>query len=168
VSATFCVSGSLKDGVYLSDLPDIDYVGYAPMGLFRDKAHGNNPLSLGGKTYRKGLITHPAELPDGNRACAEFALAGPLKGARRFTATIGIEDQAPRDKPGHGTCAFVVEIRRGGQWQRVFGSDVFKPGTPPGNIDIDVSSADRIRLIATDGDDGIAWDHAVWANPCLH
>lgn len=168
VTTTFCVSGSLKDGVYLSDLPALDYIGYIPMGLLRDKAHGSNSLRLGGQTYRKGLITHPAELPDGNRACAEFALTGPLSGARRFTATIGIEDQAPKDKPNHGTCAFVVEIRRDGQWQRVFESDVFKPGAPPRELDIDISSADRLRLIATDGGDGIAWDHAVWANPLLH
>ena len=167
VSATFRVSGRLKDGVYLSDLPETDYVGYAPMGLFRDKAHGNNLLTLGGQTYRKGLITHPAELPDGNRACAEFVLLGALSAARRFTATIGIEGQAPKDKPHHGTCGFAVEVRRDGKWQRVFESDVFRPGTTPRDVDIDVSSADRIRLIAIDGGDGIGWDHAVWGAAML-
>jgi len=168
VSATFRISGSLQDGACLSDLPVFDYEGYAPMGMLRDTAHGNNPLRLGGQTYRKGLITHPAEFSDGNRACAEFALAGPLSAARRFTATIGVEDQAPKDKPNHGTCAFAVDIRCAGKWQRVFESAVFKPSTPPGQVDVDVSSADRLRLIATDGGDGIAWDHAVWANPLLH
>jgi hypothetical protein len=167
-SARYIIAARLADGVSLSDLPlGEDYVGYEPIGLLRDIAHGNHPLHLGGKEYAKGLLTHPAQLPDGNRACAEFALVGQLAKARRFTATVGIEDQAPRDKPGHGTCAFAVDVRRNGTWQRLFESGVLKAGGVPQQVDVDVSGADRLRLIATDGGDGIGWDHAVWANPML-
>ncbi|MBT7303043.1 MAG: hypothetical protein HN849_26155 [Victivallales bacterium] len=168
VTAKYYLSGHLEDGVCLSALPlAAKFIGYEPMGLLRDVAHGGNPIGLGGQTYQQGLITHPAELPDGNRACAEFALDGPLRKARRFTTIVGIEDQAPRDKPGHGTCGFIVEIHRKGTWQRVFESEVMKPGDEPRKVDVDVAGADRLRLIATDGGDSIAWDHAAWGNPVL-
>jgi hypothetical protein len=168
VTAIYRICGTLETGVFLSDLPvAADYIGYEPMGLLRDIAYGNRPLSLGGTIYRKGLITHPARLPEGNRAVAEFALTGPLRDARRLSAVIGIEDQAPRGRPGHGTCTFAVELCRNGAWQRVFDSGVMKAGDEPQGVGVDVSGADRLRLIATDAGDGIGWDHAVWAEPKL-
>jgi hypothetical protein len=60
-----------------------------------------------------------------------------------------------------------VDVRRNGTWQRLFESGVLKAGGVPQQVDVDVSGADRLRLIATDGGDGIGWDHAVWANPML-
>jgi hypothetical protein len=168
VSARYTISGRLEDGVYLSDLPLAEeYIGYQSMGLLRDVAYGNRSLHLGGKEYAKGLITHPAQLEDGNRAVAEFALDGPLRRAKRFTAMVGIEDQAPRDNPNHGTCTFAVEVRRKGEWERVFESPVMHAGDTPRQVDVDVSGVDRLRLIATDAGDGIGWDHAVWAEPVL-
>ena len=110
----------------------------------------------------------PAKEPDGNRAVAEFALEGRLRNARRLTAMIGIEDQAPRDRRGWGTCTFHVEVRRNTAWQRVFESGVIKAGDAPRDVEVDLSGADRIRLITTDAGDGITWDHAVWAAAELH
>jgi hypothetical protein len=34
-------------------------------------------------------------------------------------------------------------------------------------VDVDISGADRLRLIATDGGDGIGWDHGVWADAMI-
>lgn len=168
VRARYSIRGPLKDGVSLSDLPlASEYVGYQPMGLLRDIAYGDRALSLGGKTYAKGLITHPGDLPDGNRSVAEFDLDGSLRRATQFTATIGIEDQAPTDNPAHGTAAFVVELLRNGTWERVFESPVMKAGDAPRDVRVDISDATRIRLIATDGGDSIGWDHAAWGNPML-
>jgi alpha-galactosidase len=168
LDATLYVCGRLADGVHLSDLPlAAKYIGYGPIGLLRDRAFGDKPLHLGGKEYAKGLLTHPTELPDGNRACAEFALDGQLRQARRFTAMVGLEDQTPKNKPHLGTVAFAVDIHRKGTWQRVFESGPMKAGDQPKAIDVDISGADRLRLLVTDGGDGIAWDHAAWGNPML-
>jgi len=155
-----------EGGVYLSDLPEAEYAGYYPE-LKKDVAHGGQPLSLGGHTHARGLLTHPGQLTDGNRGQVTYALTGALAKARRFTARIGIEDQAPRDTPGWGTCAFAVEVRRGGDWQRVFESPVMKAGDAPRDVDVDLSGADRLRLNVTDGGDGISWDHAVWADALI-
>ena len=165
VSATFRAGKLGPDhGIHLSDLPELDYIGYEPLGLLRDIAYGARPISLGGQEYPKGLITHPAELEGGNRATLTYELKGELAKAERFTARVGIEDQAPSDKPGYGTVSFAVEVRRGGEWARLFESPVMAPGATPLDVDVDISRASRLRLIVTDGGDGIAWDHGVWAD----
>ena len=151
-------------GIHLSDLAELEYVGYGPLGFMKDKAYGGRGISLGGKTYPKGLITHPAETDAGGKAHVTYAIDGGLAKAQRFTARIGIEDQAPEDL---GSCTFVVEIRREGTWQRVFESQVIRSTDPPQDVDVDISGADRLRLTAGDGGDNISWDHGVWADAML-
>jgi hypothetical protein len=165
ISATFR-AGKLgpEHGIHPSDLPELDYEGYEPLGLMKDHAYQGKPIRLGGKEYARGLITHPAERPGGGRAHVTYALEGELRRARRFKARIGIEDQAPRGKPGHGTVAFAIEVRRGGRWERIFESQTLAAGGKPQDVDVDISGAGRLRLIATDGGDGIGWDHGVWAD----
>jgi len=168
VSATFRAGKLGRDyGIHLSDLPELEYIGYESLGLLKDIAYGAGPLSLGGQEYAKGLITHPAELEGGNRATLTYTLTGKLAAAKRFTARVGIEDQAPRDEPGYGTVSFAIEVRRKGEWERLFESPVMSPGTTPLDVDVNVAGADRLRLSVTDGGDGIAWDHGVWADATL-
>ncbi|MDH7568276.1 MAG: NPCBM/NEW2 domain-containing protein, partial [Armatimonadota bacterium] len=154
-------------GVFLSDLQEEEYTGYAPLGVMKDHAYGNLPIRLGGQTYAKGILIHPAENPTGNTARLTYALEGSLAKATRFTALIGIEEQAPRDRPGMGSCVFAVEVRRNGQWERLFESPLRKAGDEPLVVDLAIAGADRLRLVATDGGDGIDWDHAVWADAKL-
>lgn len=66
-----------------------------------------------------------------------------------------------------GSATFSVEVHRNGAWERVFESPVLKLGDAPQEIDVDISGADSLRLLTTDGGDGIACDHATWARARL-
>jgi len=162
VSAQFR-AGSLQseEGIYLSDLSELEYAGYAPLGLMKDEAYQRRPIHLGGQSYAKGIITHPEKTDEGGRAHVTYRLDGPLAGAKRFTALIGIEDQAPDDM---GSCVFAVELRREDQWERIFESPIIRSKDDPVSVDLDISHSDRLRLVAADGGDNISWDHATWAN----
>jgi len=61
-----------------------------------------------------------------------------------------------------------IDVRRNGKWVRVFESRVLALGDDPQQVSADITGADQLRLITTDGGDGIACDHAVWANARVH
>jgi hypothetical protein len=90
-----------------------------------------------------------------------YALDGELRKAKRFTALIGIDDSM--QAYGLGSATFAIEVHRRGQWKRVFESGVLKLGDKPQEVNVDLTGADQLRLITTDGGDGISCDHAVWA-----
>jgi hypothetical protein len=62
-----------------------------------------------------------------------------------------------------GSATFIVEVRRAGRWERVFESPVLKLGDQPQEVSVDIAGADQLRLLTTDGGDGISCDHATWA-----
>ena len=67
-----------------------------------------------------------------------------------------------------GSSAFIVEVFRQDGWKRLFESEVFRVGDQPQKINVDITGAERLRLITTDGGDGIACDHAVWGLASIH
>ncbi len=167
VSAMFtaCQLGA-GQGVYLSDLEEAEYVGadgLGSMGLLKDKAPRDAPFRLAGKEYRKGLMTVPVEMPGRGSTWITYALEGPLAAARRFTACIGVDDHA---SPVKGTCKFIVEVRRHGEWRRVFESNDIAFGQPPQNVDAEVAGADRLRLLITGGASH-DWPRVLWADAKL-
>jgi len=103
---------------------------------------------------------HPGETDEGGRGFAEFELVGGLARATRFKATIGVEDTV-QDR---GSVVFLLYIRRDGTWQQAHESGILRGGGETGEIDIDITKADALRLAVTDAGDGIWSDHAVWAN----
>ncbi len=155
-----------RGAVYLSDLPEQDLVAYLPCWV-KDLNHVGAAISLGGKEYPKGILLHPAEGADGKGlGRVTYVLAGPLARGRRFQATIGIDDSMERYNKGSST--FVVEILREGKWQRLYESPVLKLGDKPLSVDVEVAGAQQLRLTTTDGGDGIACDHAEWADARLN
>lgn len=56
---------------------------------------------------------------------------------------------------------------RDGKWQRLYESPVLKVEDKPLSVDVDLTGAQQLRLITTDGGDGIACDHAEWADARL-
>jgi len=148
-------------GVYLSDLEPTE--AFAHGGLKRDVGYTGQPISLKGRTFAKGLTTHAETTPEGGRAFVVYALAGGLGAAKRLKAWIGIDDSAGKE----GSCAFIVEGRRQGQWQKLFESPVLRTGQGPVEVNVDISGSDQLRLRVTDGGDGISSDHAVWADAML-
>lgn len=155
-SATF-TGASLAEGIYLSDLPALDILAHPD--LKRDQNYSGSILKLNGKEYRKGLMMCPETTAQGGLGHATWLLDGGLRQARRFEATIGIEDEM-KDK-GIGSVVFIVEVFRGGKWQRVFESPVIKYGEVK-EVAADITGAEQLRLTTTDGGDNIYGDHAVW------
>lgn len=164
VSATFTALRLGEGGIYLSDLPERDLVAYMSCWK-KDTNHLGGPIRIGGKAFARGILLHPAETKAGRLGRVTYELTGPLREAKRFTAMVGIDDTM--HKYEKGSAGFAVDVHRQGKWQRVWQSGVRKLGQPPLAASVDIAGADRIRLIATDGGDGIQCDHAVWADAKL-
>lgn len=165
VSATYTRLATDRDAVYLSDLPEQDLLAYT-LCWKKDANYQDGPIRLGGVTYAKGLLLHPAETPEGQGlGRVTYRLDGPLRARHRFRAIIGIDESM--HAYGKGSAAFIVEVHRGGQWQRTYESPVIKLGDKPREVDLDLAGADQLRLVVTDGGDGIGCDHATWAEARL-
>ncbi len=156
-TATF-TGASLSEGISLSDLPAVDVLAHPDMK--RDRNYGGTALKLGGKEYPKGLLMCPEETAQGGVGHATWVFDGGLRRARKFTATIGVEDAMK--STGIGTVVFIVEVLRAGKWQRVYESPVLKWGDVR-DVDVEIAGAEQLRLSTTDGGDNIYGDHAVWA-----
>lgn len=103
------------------------------------------PLQIAGQRFDHGVGTHA-------RSAIWLRLAA---GSARFLATVGLDDAA--NGPGS------IQFRIVGDGRKLFESGVFKPGTPPQALDIDVRGIDLLLLQVNDGDDGVSYDHANWA-----
>jgi hypothetical protein len=154
-----------KGGIFLSDLEEQELAAYLPCWK-KDTNHLGKPIRLAGIEYAKGLLLHPEESLKGNRARVAYALVGELRNATRLTAVIGI-DTAMAEAYGKGSATFLVEILRKGTWERVFASAVLKYSDPAQKISVDITGAETLRLVCGDGGDGIACDHATWADAKL-
>jgi hypothetical protein len=164
VSATYTAMSLDRGGVYVSDLEETDLAAYLPCWK-KDTNHLGKAIRLHGVEYAKGILLHPEESPQGNGAQVTYPLVGELRKATRFTAVIGIDNAM--QEYGKGSASFAVEVCRGGSWERRFASVVLKLGDPPQPVSVDVTGASALRLITTDGGDGIACDHATWADARL-
>lgn len=164
VSATFSVRKFGPDaGIHLSDLPELD--SFAHNGMKKDVNYaGKGLLKLDDREYRKGLLLCPGETETGGRGHVAYALDGGLRKATRFTAVVGI-DEAMRTY-NHGSVVFIVEVRRQGRWDRVLETPVIRFGQTQ-SVNVNIAGAERLRLMTTDGGDGINCDHAVWAEAKL-
>ncbi|MFJ9819670.1 NPCBM/NEW2 domain-containing protein [Streptomyces sp. NPDC101151] len=139
---------------YLSDLPWLSATsGWGPVE--RDTSNGESdagdghPITLGGTVYAKGLGVHAESEVSfyTGKACA------------KVTADVGVDDE----KATKGTVAF--EIWADGT--KVASTGVLTTAQPAQPLTADVSGAQEIRLVVTDGGDGIDSDHADWADARL-
>jgi hypothetical protein len=160
VTVTYTATGLGQGGIFLSDLDEQDLVAYLPCWK-KDTNYAGKPIRLGGVEYAKGILLHPEESKEGNRANVTYPLGGELRQAKRFTAVIGIDDSMGSYKLG--SAAFAVEVQRGGTWVRAFESAVLKVGDKPQQVSVDITGAEKLRLLTTDGGDGISCDQATWA-----
>ncbi|MGW1749660.1 NPCBM/NEW2 domain-containing protein [Streptomyces sp. NPDC002092] len=138
----------------LGDLPWLSATnGYGPVE--RNTSNGEsaagdgNPLTIGGVVYGKGLGVHAESAVD--------YYAG--KACRTVTADVGVDDE----KGANGTVAF--EIWADGT--KVASTGVLTNAMPAQPLTADVTGAQVVRLVVTDGGDGIDSDHADWANAQL-
>ncbi|SEE86978.1 alpha-galactosidase [Streptomyces sp. 3213] len=139
---------------YLGDLPWMSTAnGWGPVE--RNTSNGEsaagdgNPITLGGVVYAKGLGVH-----------AESEVAYYTgKACEKVTADVGVDDE----KGASGTVAF--EIWADGT--KVASTGVLTNAMPAQPVTADVTGAQVVRLVVTDGGDGIDSDHADWADARL-
>ncbi|MEU6260716.1 NPCBM/NEW2 domain-containing protein [Streptomyces sp. NPDC047043] len=127
--------------------------GYGPVE--RNTSNGESaagdghPLTIGGVVYGKGLGVHA-------ESAVEYYTG---KACKTVTADVGVDDE----KGAKGTVAF--EIWADGT--KVASSGVLTNAMPAQPLTADVTGAQVVRLVVTDGGDGIDSDHADWANAQL-
>ncbi|MEU1439613.1 NPCBM/NEW2 domain-containing protein [Streptomyces sp. NPDC005786] len=138
-------------GGYLSDLPQLTASnGYGPVE--KDTSNGESaagdgrPLTIGGEVYAKGLGVHAA-------SAVEYYTGGACD---TVTARVGVDDE----KGAKGSVAF--EIWSDGT--KAASTGVLTNAMPAQSVSADVSGAQVVRLVVTDGGDGVDSDHADWAD----
>ncbi|MGN0243876.1 MAG: NPCBM/NEW2 domain-containing protein [Lachnospiraceae bacterium] len=143
-------------GTYLSDIPT-SYVAVG-WGTYRtDRAIGDNPITLDGKVYEKGIGTH-----------ADSEVVFHLNGKyTRFQATIGIDDETTR---ATGSAYFRAYAT---YYDEISGKDVevqilnqLISGTETQKINLSIDQATQLRLV-TDKNGSASCDHTDWAGAKL-
>ncbi|OAR25330.1 alpha-galactosidase [Streptomyces sp. ERV7] len=135
----------------LSDLPWTSAVGgWGPVE--RDRSNGEQSagdgrtLTIGGTTYAKGLGTHaPSDI--------SYYLGG---GCSSLGVDVGVDDEAATT----GSVRF--QIWRDGTLAA--DSGVRTAADPPKHLSADLKGGAKLRLVVTDGGNGITYDHADWAD----
>jgi alpha-galactosidase len=113
-----------------------------------DRTVDNHPLTLHGRTFASGFGTH-----------SPGVLVIDLKGGtRRFTATVGIDDEVP---DGKGSANFEV---LGDHHKLLWRSGIRRRGQTPLSVDLDLTGVQQIILRVTTAGDGFEFDHADWAD----
>ncbi|MFF3372445.1 NPCBM/NEW2 domain-containing protein [Streptomyces sp. NPDC002680] len=135
----------------LGDLPWLSATnGYGPVE--RNTSNGESaagdghPITIGGVVYAKGLGVHAA-------SAVEFYTGAACE---TVGADVGVDDE----KGANGTVAF--EIWADGT--KVASTGVLTNAMPAEHLAADVTGARTVRLVVTDGGDGIDSDHADWAD----
>ena len=152
-------------GVFLSDLPAEPVFAHA--GLIRDRNYRRNDfVTMAGQVYRKSVMICPEKRAKEGDAVsfAVYALTPPLDKAKRFLATVGIDDGSDH----RGSASFRVELKRNGKWETAFQSPVLwgRPKAEQRQVDVELRGATDLRL-STDGKRDISADHAAWGNARL-
>ncbi|MEF2279021.1 NPCBM/NEW2 domain-containing protein [Deinococcus sp. YIM 134068] len=115
------------------------------------KAGDGKPLTLNGRTYTQGYGVHAgSEL--------KFSLKG-TNGAscNNFTAEVGVDDEVG----SRGSVVFQVY----GDGIKLYDSGVMTGTSATKRVNVGVVGRQELRLVVTDGGNGISYDHADWADP---
>ena len=109
-----------------------------------DKAISEKPLTIGGRTFEHGVGTH-------SFSTLWVDLAG--KGTR-FTSWVGIDDHSNGGS---------VRFRVMSEDKELFNSGIMRKNQPAMRVDVDISTAKFLLLLADEGGDNNYGDHANWA-----
>jgi alpha-galactosidase len=138
----------------LGDLPWLSAAnGYGPVE--RNTSNGESaagdghPITVGGVVYAKGLGVHA-------ESSVEYYTGGACE---TVSAQVGVDDE----KGANGTVAFEVWA----DGTKVAATGVLTNAMPAQSLTADVTGAQLVRLVVTDGGDGIDSDHADWADALL-
>ncbi|MFF0744715.1 NPCBM/NEW2 domain-containing protein [Streptomyces sp. NPDC004111] len=139
---------------YASDLgPLASANGWGPVE--KDRSNGESaagdgkPLTVGGQVFAKGLGTHAASE-------VEYYTGGKCTA---FTARVGLDDESGT----RGTVAFEVWA----DGRKAASTGVLDNSAAAQRISANVGGAQTVRLVVTDGGDGVQYDHADWGDAQL-
>lgn len=135
------------DGIYLDAL-DWRHAGAGWGSPRRNQSVMEKRMTLGGRAFLRGLGTHADSV-------LEYTLP---EGYRSFSATIGKDQEV-----SGGSVVFVVE----GDGRELFRSPVMRNDTPPAEITVPIAGIQTLTLRVENAGDGIAADHADWADAQL-
>lgn len=105
-----------------------------------------NVLTIDGQTFKQGVGTHAPSL-------ATILLDGQ---AVKFEASVGVDDETN----GAGSVEFFIY----GDGKELYSSGVVKGGDAPKAVNLSVKGIETLVLEVKDAGDGIAADHANWAD----
>jgi alpha-galactosidase len=141
----------------VSSLSDVTWLsstnGWGPVE--RDESNGEQgagdggPLTIQGVRYEKGLGVHAP-------STIEYYLGG---ACTRFSADVGLDDE----EGSAGTMTFEVWA----DGEKVADSGPMTNAMAARTLEADLTAATFLRLVATDGGDGIDHDHGDWADAQL-
>ncbi|WP_019008906.1 NPCBM/NEW2 domain-containing protein [Deinococcus aquatilis] len=152
-------SQSLTPGVNTLQYETMTYARNSWGPVERNRSNGEQqagdgkPLTLNGKVYAQGFGVHAGSE-------MRFSLQG-IDGAQcqTFTADIGIDDEVS----SRGSVQFQVFA----DGVQLYQSSQMVATSPTEHISVSVAGRKELRLVVTDGGNGISFDHADWADPKL-
>jgi hypothetical protein len=119
-----------------------------------DKAVSGNPLSIAGRPFAHGLGTH----------AASEIVYDLDHGAESFSAWVGVDDFL-KSHPDANKASVVFQVI--GDGKTLFDSGVMRMGDAAKQVKVALKGVGELKLSVTDAGDGIACDHADWAEPTL-
>ena len=132
--------------VWLDDL-DVSVTTQGWGDPHKNQSVDGHGLSIGGQSFAHGLGTH-----------AESILYVSLNnGARSFSASVGVDGEV--SNPQASIEFFVL-----GDGKVLWQSGVMRAGEPAKNVTVDLTGVKMLLLKVGDAGDGIAFDHADWAD----
>lgn len=138
------------ENVWLSDIScDRNIQGYST--LQNDNSIGGGALSINGVVFKKGIGTH---------AYSEiiYTICGKY---HQFESWLGIDDY--HSDLGKGAAQFEIY----GDDTLLYRSKILKINSPAAHVLLNIDSVNELKLVVTDGGDGIEYDHADWGNARL-
>ncbi len=141
-----------RESVYLTDMDEKSIsVGWGVPTP--DRTIDNNPITLGGRVYEKGLGLH-----------ADSEVVYELnENYYRFTAVIGKDDESAGN--GDGGTFMVYGTGDDGKEKLLFEQNI-PSSDKPGFVDIDIFGIKELRLVTNTGGNADG-DHTDWASPLL-
>ncbi|MGO4537909.1 NPCBM/NEW2 domain-containing protein [Paenibacillus sp. 2TAB19] len=111
-----------------------------------DKSSDGRPITLNGVVYAKGFGTHAASE-------IVYTVGGAYE---KFQASVGVDDETY----GNGSVSFEVWL----DGVLAYDSGVMDANSDTIDIDVDISGAQQLKLVVTNGGNGTDWDHADWGD----
>ncbi len=133
--------------IFLSEL-EADHATQGYGTLKRDRSVVDAPLRIGERAFARGLGTHAV-------STIAYGIGGRYAS---FEAWAGVDAQFKR-----GTMSFEVYADA----RKVFDSGLMRHETPAVHVEVSMNGVHELKLVVTDGGDGIDQDHAVWGDARL-